>query len=276
MALGRTLFQDARSGFARMRPGTDRVKRREGQAGPRSTRRRQAAHRERWRPLRGCCSRNQRSARPGNCGAKALRRVRGKPRGTDEACRRASHHAADDAASRASSIQTRPAADHPVPRAVPRAGVSAQAYATKPGYQRRASRLSQRCAYYLSSLRNLRQQLLDLALNYILRHVADDLIGHLAALEEQERRNPADAIARWRGAVLIHVDLGNLQLACVSRGHAFHDGGNRPAGTAPHRPKIDQHRYIALQHFLVKIRIIYFKNSYPSHVPPYRPRAVPS
>ncbi len=50
----------------------------------------------------------------------------------------------------------------------------------------------------LSLLNRIRlcDQLLDLLFDHFLRHVADDLIGDLAALEEQQRRNAANAVAR--------------------------------------------------------------------------------
>ena len=41
----------------------------------------------------------------------------------------------------------------------------------------------------------LREKFLDLLFDHILGNEADDLIGHLAALEEEKRGNAADAVA---------------------------------------------------------------------------------
>ena len=114
----------------------------------------------------------------------------------------------------------------------------------------------------------LRQQLLDLFLDHILRNKAHNLIGNLAALEEQQRRNTANPEARGRSAVLIHVDLGHLQLAGLGSGNAIDDRPNGLAGTAPDSPKIHQDRLLTLKHLLIKRCIANFQNTQTSHTPP--------
>src|SRR5579862_2235996 len=55
------------------------------------------------------------------------------------------------------------------------------------------------------------QPLLDL----ILRHVADYLFLHLAALEQQQRGNAANAIAHRSRVITVDVHFANLDLARI-------------------------------------------------------------
>jgi hypothetical protein len=45
------------------------------------------------------------------------------------------------------------------------------------------------------------QKSLHLFLNYVLRHITDDLVSHLAVLEEEQRWDPANAIAHRRSPI---------------------------------------------------------------------------
>src|SRR5271165_1127491 len=110
---------------------------------------------------------------------------------------------------------------------------------------------------------------LHLLFNHLGRHVPHDLVRDLAALEEQQRRNPADPVTRRRRAVLIHVDLRHLQLARIRLGHFVHCRRNHLAGPAPPSPEIHQHRLLALQHFLVEVGIRHFQHTCSSHDPPW-------
>src|SRR5580692_8136257 len=101
-----------------------------------------------------------------------------------------------------------------------------------------------------------------------LRHVSDDLVGYFSALEEQKRRDPANAVAHRGSLVAIDVHLCNLQLARVLCGYFIDDRRERLTGSAPCSPEIDQNRLFGLQHLLIEGGITYFKNSVSRHVPP--------
>src|ERR1700733_13537780 len=45
----------------------------------------------------------------------------------------------------------------------------------------------------------------------LLRDIADDLLRYLAALEEQQRGNAADAVASRSGRIAIHIHLHDLE-----------------------------------------------------------------
>jgi hypothetical protein len=79
----------------------------------------------------------------------------------------------------------------------------------------------------------------DTLVDRLLRHVADDLVGDLAVFKEQQRRNTSDAIARGSLAVLVNVQLQDLQLAFVACCYLLYD------------------RLLGLQHIIVKSCIAY-------------------
>ena len=55
-------------------------------------------------------------------------------------------------------------------------------------------------------------------LDRLFRHVADDLLSDLAALEHQQRRDTAHVVALRRSDVLVDVHLRNFHLALVLAG----------------------------------------------------------
>ena len=89
-----------------------------------------------------------------------------------------------------------------------------------------------------SSLRQmLVQHLLDVALPsraHFRRH-------QLAALEQQERRNPAHLVPHRRLALLVHVQFADLGFALILLGKLIDDRRHLPARAAPRSPKIHQH-----------------------------------
>src|SRR6185437_3156847 len=103
----------------------------------------------------------------------------------------------------------------------------------------------------------LHQNLRDGLVDRVLRHIAHDLLGHLAALEQQQSRNPADSVPHRRGGIRVHVHLHHLQLAVVVRGHLIHYWRQRAARAAPRRPEVHQNRLLRLQYFLLKVRIVH-------------------
>src|SRR6202034_2321446 len=114
-------------------------------------------------------------------------------------------------------------------------------------------------------------QLADALINLIFGNKSDNLLRHLATLEEQQGRNTADAITHRRGRIPIHIHLHHLELAAVLHRYLVHDGRQCSARPAPGSPKIDKNRLLRLQHLLLKRRIIYFKDPWSCHVPPSLP-----
>ena len=69
----------------------------------------------------------------------------------------------------------------------------------------------------------------------------------LAALEDHECGDAANAKLGGDVAVVIDVHLGDLQLAFVGAGHFVQDGGNHFAGAAPFGPEVHHHRLAGLE-----------------------------
>ncbi|MNS70762.1 hypothetical protein D3C72_1041100 [compost metagenome] len=58
-----------------------------------------------------------------------------------------------------------------------------------------------------------------------------------------------------QGAVLVHVDLGDLGAAVVGVGQLVQGGGDHLAGATPFGPEIDQHRFLGIQYGAIKVGI---------------------
>src|SRR5437868_14072471 len=92
---------------------------------------------------------------------------------------------------------------------------------------------------------------LDLLEEALLRHVADEPLRFLAALEQDHRRDGADAEAARGDRVGVDIELRDpdvLLLGC----DLLEDRGDHPAGAAPGRPEIDQHRSVRLEDLLLE------------------------
>src|SRR5262249_3358184 len=63
-----------------------------------------------------------------------------------------------------------------------------------------------------------------------------------AILEEDQRGNSANAVAPAELGTLIRVHFCNLQLRATLAGELVEAGSHHPAGSAPGRPKIHEHR----------------------------------
>src|ERR1700757_5468456 len=93
----------------------------------------------------------------------------------------------------------------------------------------------------------------------LFRHGADDLLGHLSALEHEEGRNTAN-IEFSRGInILIDVELYYLQLAGIFARDLLDRRRKHVARAAPVRPKInhDGLRLARLDHVVLKVCVIY-------------------
>uniref|UniRef100_E6QMB4 Uncharacterized protein n=1 Tax=mine drainage metagenome TaxID=410659 RepID=E6QMB4_9ZZZZ len=112
------------------------------------------------------------------------------------------------------------------------------------------------------------QHAVDLLFNHFPRHIANNLISHLAALEEQKRWNSANPVTARRRAVLIHVHLGHLQATGIGLSQFVHDWTNHLARPTPDRPEIHQNRLLGLQDLLLKHCIAYFQNTSSRHNSP--------
>src|SRR5579884_25903 len=97
-----------------------------------------------------------------------------------------------------------------------------------------------------------RQRRVDPLLELLLRHVADDPLDQLSAPEDPERRDAHDAVPGGDGAVLVDVDLRDLEPPLVLLGELLDDRGDHPARTAPRRPEVHQHRGRRLEHLRVE------------------------
>src|SRR3954465_11073803 len=88
----------------------------------------------------------------------------------------------------------------------------------------------------------LRNVLIDDLFERILVGETDDLLDYLAALEEEQRRDPTDAELERGVGVLIDVELPHDDLAVVIAGELVDRRREPLAGAAPLRPEIHQHR----------------------------------
>src|SRR5262249_3552665 len=84
---------------------------------------------------------------------------------------------------------------------------------------------------------------------------ADDRLDDLAALEDEDGRDPADLELERDVGVFVDVQLADRDLARVLAGERVNRRPEPFAGAAPLRPEIHQHRRTGLQHAVVKIGI---------------------
>src|SRR6185437_9473524 len=93
-----------------------------------------------------------------------------------------------------------------------------------------------------------REGLVDQRGQLSLAHRTDLGCLHLAALEDHQGRDTADAIGARSLLVLVGVDLGDLQLALVGLRDVVQQRRDGLARAAPLSPEIHQHRGVGLQH----------------------------
>lgn len=74
-----------------------------------------------------------------------------------------------------------------------------------------------------------------------LGHGADQLIGNLAALENEQSGNAANAELGGDIHVFVNVELHDFDFAGMFASNFFHRGRKHVAGTAPIRPEIDHY-----------------------------------
>ena len=79
-----------------------------------------------------------------------------------------------------------------------------------------------------------------------LGHEADDALDCFAVLEQDHRRDAADAEVLGSVLVFVDVELDDLELARLLDGDLLEHWANHAARTAPLCPEIDQDRRLAL------------------------------
>src|SRR3990172_12919362 len=104
----------------------------------------------------------------------------------------------------------------------------------------------------------LRQRLLYRPLEVSLGPEADDLVDKLPALEHQQRRDAADAVAGGGLHVVVRVELHELHLPVVLSGQLLHQGSDHATGAAPGRPEVHEHRLAGPEDLLFERRVGHF------------------
>src|SRR3990170_6439258 len=85
-----------------------------------------------------------------------------------------------------------------------------------------------------------------------LRHVADDPLHQLPALEDAKRGNAHDAELHRQVLVVVHINLGDFQLPLVLPGEVFDDGRDQAARATPLGPEVHQDRGLRLHDLLIE------------------------
>src|SRR5260370_12388596 len=96
--------------------------------------------------------------------------------------------------------------------------------------------------------------------------VANQLLNHLASLEDQQGRDAGDPVAHWGGAVRVDVHLANLDFALIVLRQFLDDGSDGAAVATPGRPKVYEYGLLRFQNILVEGCIGYFDDSIAYHV----------
>ena len=93
-------------------------------------------------------------------------------------------------------------------------------------------------------------------------HRADNLIGHLPALEDQQSRDATNAEFSRDVHILIDVELHYLELARMFARNFFHRGRQHEARAAPVGPEINHYRLglAGFDHVHLKAGVAYCLN----------------
>src|SRR5438477_4455831 len=109
---------------------------------------------------------------------------------------------------------------------------------------------TRRCGQMLGGLTDVR---LDLLQHALLGHVADESLRLPAVLEQDHRRDRADAEPSSGDRIGVDVKLGDLDLLALLVRDLLKDRRDHPAGSAPRRPEVDEHRCLRLQDILLEV-----------------------
>src|SRR5579871_4932 len=126
-------------------------------------------------------------------------------------------------------------------------------------------RLRSSAHFFSGCFPNLPDLLVEGLRDKLLWLVANNLLDHLAAFENQQRRNTGYAITHRGGAVRVHIHLADLYLALIIIGQFLDDRRNRAARAAPCRPEVHENRLVGFQYILIEVCIRHFDNSVACH-----------
>ncbi len=107
--------------------------------------------------------------------------------------------------------------------------------------------------------------LLELSLDLGLRHSANDLPNNLAALEDEERWDGADAVLLRYAGVVIDVELAYFDFALVLGGQCVDGGCNLLARPTPHGPEVDESGHVGVENLSFEAGIGEFEDVFTSH-----------
>lgn len=86
-------------------------------------------------------------------------------------------------------------------------------------------------------------------------HGADELVGHFAILEEQQRGDAADAEALCGLLRIVHIDFADFDAAFVFIRKLFNRWRNHAARATPGGPKINEYGQVRINDFRLEIVI---------------------
>ena len=102
----------------------------------------------------------------------------------------------------------------------------------------------------------------DPLLELLLRRGADLARGHLAVLEDHQRRDRHDAVFRGGVRAFVDIELDDLDLVAERAGNLVQRRRDHAAGAAPFRPEIDDNRAAGLENFALEGRVRHFFNGH--------------
>jgi hypothetical protein len=100
----------------------------------------------------------------------------------------------------------------------------------------------------------------DGGLNLFLGARADDLLFHLSADENQQRRDAADVVSDGRSDVLVDIHLCDFHAAGVGLSELVDERSNDLARAAPCGPEVDEDGLFRLQDDGVKVLVSCFND----------------
>src|SRR5262252_6436244 len=106
----------------------------------------------------------------------------------------------------------------------------------------------------------------DPLLELLLGRSADLPRGHLAVLEDHQRRDRLDSVFGRGMRALVDIELDDLDLVTKRTSDLLERWRDHPARTTPFRPEVDHHWAGGLQHFGFEIRVRHFGNGHGSYL----------
>src|SRR6185437_7361412 len=107
--------------------------------------------------------------------------------------------------------------------------------------------------------------LVERLFNYITGHITHNLLLHLAALKDQQRRYASYVVTLRCDGAAVHIHFPHLDLALIRCRHFIHYWGQGLAGATPGSPEIKNHRLVTFEDHLVKVAVCYFQNAIARH-----------